>query len=93
MDLGPYASYRLPPIIATAFRVTTAQELADGVEATGTLTPEAAAEAEDAYVQWRAGDPAPVRAFLVGRAGLAEPRADAIVRVLEAQRPGTGSAA
>lgn len=87
MDLGPYASYRLPPAIARAFRVTTAQELADGVEAQGALTPEAAREAEAAYDAWRQGDATLARTFLTSRAGLSDGGAEAMIRVLDGQRP------
>ncbi|MFC7431770.1 MULTISPECIES: hypothetical protein [unclassified Agrococcus] len=79
MDLGAYSSYRLPPSIAGAFGVTTAQELADQVGATGTLTPDVVHEAERAYEAWRTGDRAPARALLVGSAGLDGDAADAVL--------------
>ncbi|PRY68037.1 hypothetical protein B0I08_105201 [Glaciihabitans tibetensis] len=70
MDLGPYSSYRLPPTIRAAFGVETAQELADQLGLTGTLTAQVAREAERAYNGYRAGDPSAVSAFLKAHTGM-----------------------
>lgn len=79
MDLGAYSAYRLPPSIAAAFEVTTAQELADRVGASGTLTTDVVHEAERAYEAWRTGDRGPARALLIGAGGLDEASADAVL--------------
>ena len=79
MDLGAYSSYRLPPSIAAAFRVTTAQELADQIGATGTLTADTVHEAERAYEALRAGDRGPARALLISRGGLDAAAADSVL--------------
>jgi hypothetical protein len=84
MDLGSYAAYPLPPIVRTAFGVQTAQELADSLGATGTLTPDAVHDAERAYEAYRAGDIGVARGFLVTRAGLSEEAADAALARLAA---------
>ena len=76
MDLGPYASYRLPSNVATAFGATTAQELADSLGAQGSVTPETIREAEAAYMRYRQGDATAARTFLVTHAGLDEQAAD-----------------
>jgi hypothetical protein len=64
MDLGPYASYRLPATVQTAFGAQTAQELADQLGLTGTLTAEVGREAERAYNGYRSGDTSAATAFL-----------------------------
>jgi hypothetical protein len=76
MDLGQFASYRLPPGIRDAFGVGTAQELADQLGVQGTLSPELAGEAEGAYNAYRRGDIEAARSFLTTRLGLSEQTAD-----------------
>jgi hypothetical protein len=64
MDLGPYASYRLPATVQTAFGAQTAQDLADQLGLTGKLTAEVGREAERAYNGYRTGDTSAAAAFL-----------------------------
>jgi hypothetical protein len=70
VDLGPYASYRLPQPIRASFGVDTAQELADQIGLKGTLTADVAREAESAYNSYRSGDQAPATAFLEAHTAL-----------------------
>ncbi|MCS5735257.1 hypothetical protein [Herbiconiux daphne] len=76
MDLGQFASYRLPAGIRSAFGVETAQQLADQLGAKGTLSPQTAQEAEAAYNAYKKGDRAAAHAFLTGRLGLTDAVAD-----------------
>lgn len=72
MDLGPYASYRLPAAVRNAFGADTAQQLADQLGVQGTLTPGLATEAEAAYNAHRAGHPTAAHDFLTTRLGLSD---------------------
>jgi hypothetical protein len=79
VDLGTYASYRLPASIRDAFGVETAQQLADQIGLEGTLTPEVGQEAERAYNGYQSGDPAGAVAFLKNHTAMDD---QAIQRVL-----------
>lgn len=72
MNLGSYSSYPLPTPVRTAFGVSTAQELADQLGATGELTPALAHEAEAAYNAYRAGDTDAAQTFLTSKLGLSD---------------------
>ena len=82
MDLGHYSSYRLPYPIRTAFGIVTAQDLADKLGLTGTLTADDAHEAELAYEQYAMGELGAAHRFLIDRCGLSEQVAtDALARL------------
>jgi hypothetical protein len=81
MDLGRYASYPLPAPVKTAFGADTAQQLADQLGASGTLTPELAGEAERAYDAFRRGDTQPARSLLTSL-GLSDATADDVITKL-----------
>jgi len=72
MNLGHYSSYRLPHPIRAAFDVVTAQDLADKLGLTGTLTADDAHQAELAYEQYATGELDAARRFLIDRCGLSE---------------------
>jgi hypothetical protein len=69
MDLGPYASYRLPTNLQQAFGVETVQQLADQLGVTGELSPETSREGEVAYNAYRSGDTAAAVGVVGGHDG------------------------
>jgi hypothetical protein len=87
MDLGPYASYRLPSNLRQAFGVETAQQLADQIGVTGEWTPDTAREGEVAYNAYRRGDTAAARSFLTGTLGLTDAVADDTLAKLDSASP------
>ncbi|WP_382309492.1 hypothetical protein [Herbiconiux sp. UC225_62] len=82
MDLGLLAGYRLPPAIAEAFGVNTAQELADQIGVTKRPTPDLSGSADAAYQALKRGDTGPARALLVQKLGVSEANADAALAKL-----------
>ena len=84
MDLGNYASYPLPERIKRAFGADTAGQLADRLGAKGTLTPELARDAENAYNAYSRGDEQAARDFLTTKLGLDDAVADDVIAKLSA---------
>jgi hypothetical protein len=84
MDLGNYSSYPLPERIKRAFGADTAGELADKLGSKGTLTPELARDAEQAYNAYSRGDDQAARDFLKTRLGLDDSVVDDVIAKLSA---------
>jgi hypothetical protein len=87
MDLGHYASYRLPSNLQQAFGVETAQQLADQLGVKGELSAETAREGEVAYTAYRRGDVAAARSFLTGTLGMTDAAADDALAKLDSASP------
>jgi hypothetical protein len=77
VNLGPFASYRLPANVQSAFGVETAEQLADQLGVTAEFSPALAYEAENAYKAYRQGDTTTARGFLKDRLGMSDDSIDA----------------
>jgi hypothetical protein len=82
MNLGTLGNYPLPPAIQAAYRVATAQELADQLGITRQPTPDLADEADAAYRSLKRGDQGPARTLLVEKLGVSPTQADAALAKL-----------